>query len=88
MPSNVVARCVHAFSGGAAVPTAFCSPPMFICPVGRTLPLLAYSAYAMPLPFCLKITVRHVLPSALGLTHASSVMALLRRSKALSGTAT
>ena len=58
------------------------------CPDGRETSLCAYSAYTSWPGCSLSSAVRHMPPSAVGNTHASSVARVLRSSDALSGTVT
>ncbi len=88
MPSQLIARCVQAFSGTAAVPFENRSPVVNRCPDGREASLCAYSAYTSWPGCSFRSAVRHRPPSAVGNTHASSVARVLRSSDALSGTVT
>src|SRR5690242_4123392 len=57
-------------------------------PLGLPLPLPAYRAYASCPGCSLMTTVRHIEPSAVGLTQASTVDAVVMSSDAESGTVT
>jgi hypothetical protein len=57
-------------------------------PLGLFVSVCAYRAYTRCPGCSFTIAVRHIVPSAVGLTHASSVIALVRSSDGASATVT
>ena len=88
VPSNVVARCDQALSGSVPVPQAARGPdPVLMTPSGFVVALLAYSPYAKSFEPSFTATLRQFV-SAVGYTHPSTVMPVVRFRAAVPETVT
>src|SRR5438445_7334888 len=87
VPSKVHARCVQVLSGTADVPFKPTSVVVWTYAAGREALLAEYVAYARPPAVSFSTTERQPVP-AVGFTHASTVMPVVRRSEGASATVT